>query len=74
MSSSVVPSEVVGAASGSFSEIPSGGGPRLSLVSEITVVVCFFHLQTMQEAPLPTWPMQDVLCQLLLVVGLGKGQ
>lgn len=38
--SSMVPSEVVGAESGSCSGIPGSGGPRLPLESEITVVVC----------------------------------
>ena len=51
MSFSVVPSEVVGAASGSCSGIPSGSGPCPPLESEITVVVCPHHLQAMQEAP-----------------------
>ena len=40
MSFSVVPPEVLGAASGSCSGIPSGGGPRSSLESEVTGVVC----------------------------------
>ena len=40
MSFSVVPSEVVGAASDFCSGIPSGGGPRPPLESGITVAVC----------------------------------
>ena len=54
MSFSVVPSEVVGAASDFCSGIPSGGGPCPPLESGVTVVVCSCHLQTMQEAPCPT--------------------
>ena len=54
VSSSVVPSEVFGAASSSCSEIPSGGGPCPALESVITAMVCPCHLQTMQEAPCPT--------------------
>ena len=53
-SSSVVPSEVVWAASGFCSGISSGGGLCPPLESEITVVVCPSHLQTTQEAPHPT--------------------
>ena len=53
MSSSVLPSEVVGAASGSCSGIYSGGGPCTPLESEITAVVFPYHLQTTQEAPHP---------------------
>ena len=51
MSFSVVPSEVVGAASGSCSGIPSGGRPRPPPESEITAMVCPCHLRTTQEAP-----------------------
>ena len=51
VSSSVVPSVVVGTASGSCSGIPSGGGPCLPLESEVTVMVCPHHQQTIQEAP-----------------------
>ena len=40
MSSSLVSSEVVEAAGGSCSGIPSGGGPCPPLESDITVVVC----------------------------------
>ena len=40
MASSIVPSEVVGAASGSCSGIPSGSGPHPPLESEITAVLC----------------------------------
>ena len=54
MSFSVVPSEVVWAASGFCSGISSGGGLCPPLESEITVVVCPSHLQTTQEAPHPT--------------------
>ena len=53
-SSSVVPPEVAGAASGSCSGIPSGGGQYPPLESEITVVACPCNMQTMQEAPRPT--------------------
>ena len=69
MSFSVVPSEVVGTASDFFSGIPSGGGPWPPLESGITVAVCPCHLQSTQEAPCLTLPMQEVLHQLLLVVG-----
>ena len=54
MSSSVVPSEVIGAASGSCSGIPISSEPHSPLESEITVVVCPCHMQIMQEAPHPT--------------------
>ena len=54
MSFSVVPSEVVGAASDFCSGIPSGSRPRPPLESGITATVCPRHLQTMQEAPSPT--------------------
>ena len=56
MSFSVVPSKVVGAASDFCSGVPSGGGPRPSLESEIIAVVCPCHLQTMQETPCPLSP------------------
>ena len=56
MSTSVVPSEVVGASSGSCSGIPSGGGPCPPLESEITVVVCPGYLQTTQKHPVPLSP------------------
>ena len=54
MSFSVVPSEMVEAASYFCSGIPSGSGLFPPLESEITTAVCPHHLQTMQEAPCPT--------------------
>ena len=54
MSSFMVPTEVVGAASVSCSGIPHVSGPCPLLLSEITVVVSSHPLQTMQEAPCPT--------------------
>ena len=42
--------EEIGSASGACSLTPSGGGPCPPLELEITVVVCPYHLQTMQEA------------------------
>ena len=50
ISFSVVTSEVVGAASGSYSGIPSGGGPCPPLESMINAMVYLHHLQTLQEA------------------------
>ena len=73
MSFSVLPSEVVGAASDFCSNISIGSAPFPPLESGITVVVCPHHLQTTQEAPCPTWPTQEVLHQLLLVVGSWEG-
>ena len=73
MSFSVVSSEVFGAASYFCSGISTGGGPCPPLGSEITVAVCPHHLQTMQESPCPTYPIQEVLHQLLLVVGSWEG-
>ena len=73
MFSSVLPSEVVEAASGSYSGIPSGSGPCPPLESVITAVVCPHQLQTTQEAPHPTQPTQEVLHQLFLVVGFWEG-
>ena len=68
-----LPSEVVGPASGSCPVIPSACGPLLPLKSEIIVVFCLHHLQTTQKAPCPTYPMQEVFHQLLLVVGSWEG-
>ena len=51
MSFSVVPSEVVGAASDFCSGIPSVARPWPHLESEITAVVCPCHLQVTQESP-----------------------
>ena len=73
MSFSVVPSEVAGASSNFCSGVPSGGGPRPPLESEITVVVCPHHLQTTQGAPCPTYHMQEVLHKLLLVIESWEG-
>ena len=67
MSFSVVPSEVVGAASDFYSGIPSGGGPHLPLELGITVMVYPYHLQAMQEAPVSLSPRRRLY-------GLGKGQ
>ena len=56
VSSSVVPSKVVGAAGCSGSGITSGGGQCPPLESQTVVVVCSRssrQLQTMQEAPHP---------------------
>ena len=69
MPSSLVPSEVVGAASGNCPQTPSGGRPCPPLVSEITAVVCPCHLQTTQEAPHPT----QLLHRLLPVTGSWEG-
>ena len=69
----VVPSEVVGAASDFCSGISSDSGPCSPLESEITAAVYPHHLHTMQEAPCPTEPMEEVLHQLLLVVGSWEG-
>ena len=60
--------EVNGAASDFCSGIPSGGGPCPPLESGITVAVCPCCLQTMHEAPRPTYPVQEMLHQLFLVV------
>ena len=53
MSSSVVPSEVGGAASGSCLVIPSGSGTHLPLELEITAVVSSCQLLATQEAFCP---------------------
>ena len=52
--SSVVLSEVTGAASGACSQTPRSGRLHPPLASKITAVVCPCHLLTMQEAPHPT--------------------
>ena len=70
VSFSVVPSET---ASDFCSGIPTGGGPRPPLESEITAVFCLCHLQTTQEAPCLTYPTQKVLPQLLPFIGSWKG-
>lgn len=37
------------------------------------MVVCLHHLQTLQEAPFPAFPAQEVLPQLLLFIGSWEG-
>ena len=73
VSFSVVPSEVVGAASDFCSGISTGSGSHPPLESEITAVISPCHLQTTGEAPCPTEPTQEVLYQLLLVVRSWEG-
>ena len=51
------------------SDISNGSGPCPSLESGITVAVCPCHLKTTQKEPAPLYHTQEVLQQLLLVVG-----
>ena len=66
MPSSVVPSEVIGATSCAYSWTPSGGLPCPPLESEMTAVVCLYHLQASEDVCHPVYPMQEVL---LIVAG-----
>ena len=52
MSSSVVPSEVVGVEGGSYSGISSSSGPFPPLESEITAVICPCHLRNHSRSTL----------------------
>ena len=69
MPSSMVPSEVIGSASGTFSQTLSGGSHTYLQSQEIIAVVCPFHLWTTQKAPCPTQPRLELLHKLLLVSG-----
>ena len=73
VSFSEVPSEVAGVANEFCSGIPSGDAPCPPLESEITMAVCPHCLQTTQETPCHTYPMQEILHQLFLVLESWEG-